>query len=80
MAKDAHSECERGLGAKDYNRPLWYAAYVAVEQGLAEKSASNFASSAIEVSPGTENVPPLKVVSFLHLRPGGARWQSGSHL
>jgi hypothetical protein len=27
-AKDAHSEFERGLGAKDYNWPLWYAAYI----------------------------------------------------
>jgi hypothetical protein len=39
-AKDAHSEFERGLGAKDYNWPLWHAAYIAREQGLAEKSAS----------------------------------------
>ena len=37
-AKDAHSEFERGLGAKDYNWPMWYAAYIAMEQGLAEKS------------------------------------------
>ena len=68
-AKDAHSEFERGLGAKDYNWPLWYAAYIAREQGLAEKSASKLASSAIEVSPGSENARPLRVVSFLHLRP-----------
>jgi hypothetical protein len=68
-AKDAHSEFERGLGAKDYNWPLWYSAYIAMEQGLAEKSASKLASSAIEVSPGSENAPPLRVVSFLHLRP-----------
>jgi len=31
-AKDAHSEFERGLGAKDDNWPLWYAAYMAREQ------------------------------------------------
>jgi len=24
-ARDAHSEFERSLGAKDYNWPLWYA-------------------------------------------------------
>ena len=35
-AKDAHSEFERGLGAKDYDWPLWYAAYIAMEQGLAK--------------------------------------------
>jgi hypothetical protein len=68
-AKDAHSEFERSLGAKDYNWPLWYAAYIAMEQGLAEKSASKLPSSAIAVSPGSENAPPLRVVSFLHLRP-----------
>jgi len=68
-AKEAHSEFERGLGAKDYNWPLWYAAYIAREQGLAEKSASKLASSAIEVSPDSETAPPLRVVSFLHLRP-----------
>ena len=68
-AKDAHSEFEAGLGAKDCNWPLWYAAYIAMEQGLAEKSASKLTSSAIEVLPGSENVPPLRVVSFLHLRP-----------
>jgi hypothetical protein len=54
-AKDAHSQFERGLGAKDYNWPLWYAAYIAREQGLAEKSESKLASSANEVSPGSEN-------------------------
>ena len=59
-AKDAHSEFERGLGAKDYNWPLWYAAYIAREQGVAEKSASKLDSSAIEVSPGSENAPPRK--------------------
>ncbi|HKU27181.1 MAG TPA: hypothetical protein VJQ54_17030, partial [Candidatus Sulfotelmatobacter sp.] len=59
-AKDAHSEFERGLGAKDYNWPLWYAAYIAREQGVAEKSASKLDSSAIEVSPGSENAPPGK--------------------
>jgi len=68
-AKDAHSEVERGLDAKDYNWPLWYAAYIAREQGLAEKSASKLASSAIDVSPGSEHAPPLRVISFLHLRP-----------
>jgi hypothetical protein len=31
-AKDAHSEFEVGLGAKDDNWPLWYAAYMAREQ------------------------------------------------
>lgn len=36
-AKTAHAEFESGLGAKDYNWPLWYAAYIAREQGLAEK-------------------------------------------
>lgn len=51
-AKEAHSEFERSSGAKDYNWPLWYAAYIAMEQGLAEKSASKLAGSAIEVSPG----------------------------
>ena len=68
-AKDAHSEFERSLGAKDYNWPLWYAAYIAGEQGVAEKSVSKLASSAIGVSPGSENAPTLRVVSFLHLRP-----------
>jgi hypothetical protein len=67
-AKEAHSEFESGSGAKDYNWPLWYAAYIAMEQGAAEKSASKLASSAIEVSPGSENAPP-RIVSFLHLRP-----------
>jgi hypothetical protein len=67
-AKEAHSEFETGSGAKDYNWPLWYAAYIAMEQGVAEKSASKLASSAIEVSPGSENAPP-RIVSFLHLRP-----------
>jgi len=36
-AKDAHSQYERCLGAKDDNWPLWYAAYLAMEQGLEEK-------------------------------------------
>ena len=68
-AKEAHSEFERGSGAKDYNWPLWYAAYIATEQGVADKSASKLASSAIEVSPGSEDAPPPRVVSFFHLRP-----------
>ena len=68
-AKDAHSEFEGSLGVKDYNWPLWYAAYIAMEQGLAEESAPKVARSAIEVSPGSGNAPPLRVVSFLHLRP-----------
>lgn len=68
-AKEAHSEFEHGSGAKDYNWPLWYAAYIAMEQGVAEKSASKFANSAIEVSPGSENASPPRVVSFLHLTP-----------
>jgi len=68
-AKEAHSEFERGLGAKDCNWTLWYAAYIAREQGLEEKSASKLASSAIEVSPDSETAPPLRVVSFPHLRP-----------
>jgi hypothetical protein len=59
-AKEAHSEFERGSGAKDYNWPLWYAAYIAMEQGVAEKSASKLACSAIQVSPGSENAPPLR--------------------
>lgn len=50
-AKEAHSEFERGSGAKDYNWPLWYAAYIGMEQGLAEQSVSKLAGSAIEVSP-----------------------------
>jgi len=40
-AKDAHSEFERGLGAEDYNWPLWYAAYIAMEQGLAKSPRPN---------------------------------------
>src|SRR5215470_6238302 len=56
-AKDAHSEFERGLGMKDYNWPFWYAAYIAMEQGMAKKSASKLASSTIEVSPGSKNAP-----------------------
>ena len=48
-AKEAHSEFERGSGAKDYNWPLWYAAYIAMEQGSAEKSASKLASSVSEL-------------------------------
>lgn len=59
-AKDAHSEFEASLGVKDCNWPLWYAAYIAMEQGVAEKSVSKLASSAIEVSSGSENAPPLK--------------------
>lgn len=54
-AKDAHTEFERGLGAKDDNWPLWYAAYMAIEQGLTQKSASELASSAIEVSSGSKD-------------------------
>ncbi|MGE5114310.1 MAG: hypothetical protein ACM3JB_25900 [Acidobacteriaceae bacterium] len=68
-AKEAHSEFDHGSGAKDYNWPLWYAAYIAMEQGVAEKSASKLANSAIEVSPGSENASPPRVVSFLRLRP-----------
>ena len=68
-AKEAHSEFERGSGAKDYDWPLWYAAYIAMEQRSAEKSASKLASSASEVSPGSENALPIRVVSFFHLRP-----------
>lgn len=56
-AKEAHSEFERGSGIKDYNWPLWYAAFIAMEQGLAEKSASKLASSAIEVSCDSEKRP-----------------------
>jgi hypothetical protein len=51
-AKDAHSEFERGLGAKDYDWPLWYAAYIAEEQGFAKKSASKLASSSMDALPG----------------------------
>ena len=40
-AKEAHSEFERASGAKGYNWPLWYAAYIAMEQGLEEKSADS---------------------------------------
>ena len=68
-AKEAHSEFERASGAEDHNWPLWYAAYIATEQGVADKSTSTLASTAINVSPGPENAPPLRVVSFLHLRP-----------
>jgi hypothetical protein len=72
-AKEAHSEFERGSGAKDYNWPLWYAAYIAMEQGLAEKSASKLASSAIEISPGSESVRHrLELLAFFI--PG--RWRS----
>ena len=67
-AKEAHSEFERGSGAKDDNWPLWYAAYIAMEQGVAENSASKLASSVSEVSPGSQDAPP-SVVSFFHLRP-----------
>jgi hypothetical protein len=42
-AKEAHSEFERASGAEDYNWPLWYAAYIATEQGVAEKSTSKLA-------------------------------------
>jgi hypothetical protein len=38
-AKDAHSEFERRLGAKDYNWPLWYAAYIAMEQGSGRRKS-----------------------------------------
>jgi len=68
-AKEAHSEFERASGAEDHNWPLWYAAYIATEQGVADKSTSTLASTAINVSPGPENGPTLRVVSFLHLRP-----------
>jgi hypothetical protein len=68
-AKEAHSEFERASGAEDYNWPSWYAAYIATEQGVADKSTSTLASTAINVSRGPENAPPLRVVSFLHLRP-----------
>jgi hypothetical protein len=67
-AKEAHSEFESGSGAKDDNWPLWYAAYIAMEQGVAEKSASKLASSVSEVSPGSEDAPS-SAVSFFHLRP-----------
>lgn len=60
-AKDAHSDFERALGATDYNWPLWYASYMAKEQGLAEKSLSTHAAPASEVSPGSENAAPLRV-------------------
>jgi hypothetical protein len=33
-AKDAHGDYERGLGQADTNWPLWYAGYMAMEQGL----------------------------------------------
>ena len=81
-AKEAYSEFERGSGAKGYNWPLWYAAYIAMEQGSEEKSGSKLASSAIEVSPGSENAPPLRVVSFLHLRPVAisVSYLGGNHL
>jgi len=81
-AKEAHSEFERASGAEDYNWPLWYAAYIATEQGVAEKSTSKLACSAIQVSPGSENVPPLRVVSFLHLRPVAisVSYLGGNHL
>ena len=59
-AKEAHSEFERGSGVKDHNWPSWYAAYIAMEQGVVEKSESKLACSAIQVSAGSENAPPLK--------------------
>jgi hypothetical protein len=40
-AKDAHSQYERCLGAKDDNWPLWYAAYLAMEQGLKKSRDPN---------------------------------------
>jgi hypothetical protein len=59
-AKEAHSEFERGSGAKDYNWPSWYAAYIAAEQGVVEKSASKLACSATQVSAGSEKARPLR--------------------
>jgi len=58
-AKDAHSEFERSLGAKDHNWPLWYAAYIAMEQGLERTSESKLSSSTTDVAPGSGNAPPL---------------------
>lgn len=33
-AKEAHGQFERGLGHADTNWPLWYAGFLAMEQGL----------------------------------------------
>lgn len=38
-AKDAHVKFESGLGRPDSNWPLWYASYIAMEQGLAVSSS-----------------------------------------
>jgi hypothetical protein len=71
-AKDAHSEFERSLGAKDYNWPLWYAAYMAMEQGLEEKSVPKPASSVSEVRPFQKMRRHLGLlVSFI-----SGRWRS----
>ena len=63
-AKDAHSEFERGLGAKDHNWPLWYAAYIAMEQGLAEKSASNSPAPQSKFRPVQKTRHYLELLAF----------------
>ena len=63
-AKDAHSEFERGLGAKDDNWPLWYAAYIAMEQGLAEKSASNSPAPQSKFRPVQKTRHYLELLAF----------------
>jgi hypothetical protein len=71
-AKDAHAEFERGLGAKDYNWPLWYAAYIATEQGSAKKSSSTHASPASKFRPVQKMRHCLELLSFFI----SGRWRS----
>ena len=63
-AKEAHSEFERASGAEDHNWPLWYAAYIATEQGVADKSTSKLASSAIKFRPVQKMRHPLELLAF----------------
>jgi hypothetical protein len=63
-AKNAHAEFERGLGAKDCNWPLWYAAYMAMEQWLLEKSPSTLPISASKFRPVQKIRYRLKLLTF----------------
>jgi hypothetical protein len=71
-AKDAHADFERGLGAKDYNWPSWYAAYIAMDRGLAEKSPSTLASSASKFRPVQKIRHSLELLAFFI----SGRWRS----
>lgn len=70
-AKTAHGEFERGLGQADHNWPLWYAAYIAMEQGLIERPVCKLAQTEIQVQKGPEAfiTPQTKSPGDLPARP-----------